>query len=327
MKLHYDILWFEDATDFVEEDLAPRLKEYMEELGFILTIDLRGRYNAKDTINYAQYDLVICDLNLPGVTPAENAGRTIVNAIRGYRIYTEVILYSEDAKLLRAQFRNIGLIERASFQAGRRDMFQKVVRVIDLTIRKVQTINNARGLVIAETIDLESKMESVLLGYFKPSGVTAVDAIKIARVERFLKDKGKFIKKHLALVEGYDCNKLEGFCGQQFLATFDFILLLNGIIKDTIKRMKQKAGVGQAEIATVETLAAEFSSIQDEVNDIRNTLAHVKEERQEDGKIILKSRRANGKQIVFDDDWCKSIRKNLHRHSTNLEGIQRALLL
>jgi hypothetical protein len=327
MKLRYDILWFEDATDFVDEDMAPRLKEYMEELGFVLNIDLRDKFNPKETINYGQYDLVICDLNLPGVTPAENAGRTIVDAIRGFKVYTEVILYSENAKLLRTQFRNIGLIERASFQAGRKEMYRKVINIIDLTIRKVQTINNARGLVIAETIDLESKMEAVLLSYFKPSGESAVDAIKIARVKQFLENKSKFIKKNLQLIEGYDCNKLEGFCGQQFLATFDFIVLLNGIIKDTIHRLKQKTGVALQQIEGIEALAKEFHLIEDEVNDIRNTLAHVKEERQPDGKIVIKSRRKNGRQILFDDDWCKSVRKNLQRHSKNLDAMQKALVL
>lgn len=57
------------------------------------------------------------------------------------------------------------------------------------------------------------------------------------------------------------------------------------------------------------------------------THAHVKEERQADGRIILKSRRPNGKQIVLNDHLCKAIRKNLHRHSKNLDGIQNTLSL
>jgi hypothetical protein len=57
------------------------------------------------------------------------------------------------------------------------------------------------------------------------------------------------------------------------------------------------------------------------------THAHVKEERQADGRIILKNRRSNGKQIVFNDDVCKAIRKNLHRHSKHLDGNQNTLSL
>lgn len=327
MKLHYNILWFEDRVDFVNEDIGPQLKEYLEELGIVLSIDLKDRYVASAPPNYAQYDLIICDLNLPGATPSENTGRTIVKAVRDFKVYTEVILYSEDAALLKKQLKALGLVERASFHAKRKDMFQKVVKIIDLTIRKVQTVNNARGLVIAETIDLETKMERVLVAYFKPSGDATLDGIKVGRIEKFLKNKSKFIKKNLERVEAYNAKQLEEFCEQKFIATFDFIQLLIGIVGDTLKRVKTKPNVPAEQVKTIETLAEEFSSIEDEVNDIRNTLAHVKEEHQADGTIVLTSRRSNGKPIVFNDGWCKAVRKSLHKHSKNLDEIQKALAL
>ncbi len=327
MKLHYNILWFEDRVDFVNEDIGPQLKEYLEELGIILSIDLRDRYVASTPPNYALYDLIICDLNLPGATPSENTGRTIVKAVRDFKVYTEVILYSEDAALLKKQLKALGLVERASFHAKRKDMFQKVVRIIDLTIRKVQTVNNARGLVIAETIDLETKMERVLADYFKPSGDATLDAIKIGRIEKFLRGKSKFIKQNLERVETYNSKKLEEFCEQKFIATFDFIHLLIGIVGDTLKRVKSKSNVSAQQVTTIETLAEEFNSIEGEVNDIRNTLAHVKEQQQPDGSIVLMSRRSNGKPIIFNDAWCKTVRKNLHKHSRNLDEIQKALTL
>ena len=323
MKLHYDILWFEDNTDFVLEDFAPRLKEHMEDLGFELSIDLRDRYVVTPQIDCSKYDLIISDLNLPGATPSENTGKTIVQDIRNGRIFTEVILYSENAELLKNQFKALGLIERASFQAGRREMFQKVINIVELTVRKVQTVNNARGLVVAETIDLESKMEDILIAYFKPTGDTKVDNIKISRAKKFLDAKAEFTKKSIQLVESYDYKKLESFCEQKFISTFDFIRLLGGIISDVLGQMESQSA-SPDQIKLVKELSVEFNQIESEVNSIRNTMAHVKAERI-DGKTVIKNRKANAEPIVFDDAWCATMRKNLRKHSTNLDLIQKHL--
>lgn len=81
MKLHYNILWFEDRVDFVNEDIGPQLKEYLEELGIILSIDLRDRYVASTPPNYALYDLIICDLNLPGATPRKTQAEPLLKQL------------------------------------------------------------------------------------------------------------------------------------------------------------------------------------------------------------------------------------------------------
>jgi hypothetical protein len=295
----------------------------MEELGFELFIDLRDRYATTPAIDYSKYDLIISDLNLPGATPSENTGKTIVQDIRSGRIFTEVILYSENAELLRDQFKTLGLIERASFQAGRKEMFQKVLNIVELTVRKVQTVNNARGLVVAETIDLESKMEDILIAYFKPTGDAKLDKIKISRAKKFLEAKADFTKKNVELVERYDYNKLEAFCEQKFISTFDFITLLGGIISDVLGQMEVLKADAQ-QIKLVKELSAEFILIQGEVNSIRNTMAHVKAERIE-GKIVIKNRKATGEPIIFNDAWCATMRKNLRKHSANLDSIQKHL--
>ena len=95
MNLGYKILWFEDepASFRAKNRLVKRI---VENFGFNYP-DPRNEIDGSniESINFAQYDLIISDLKLSNVQ-----GTALLHISRDKGIYTEGIFYSSIAMLL-----------------------------------------------------------------------------------------------------------------------------------------------------------------------------------------------------------------------------------
>jgi hypothetical protein len=169
--------------------------------------------------------------------------------------------------------------------------------VIDLTLKKALDINNIRGLVIAETIDIETKLGEVLVRCFGKNG-------ELFR-ERLLHPKAGL----------FDFGKKD--------------VLLQGILNDKIdgltKRIEDAKGKGmkraKATLATLKKLKEAYKVFASEVIHPRNTMAHVEKQWDQNGKCILKSRAKGYPEITVDQEWFTKVRKDLIKHADNLEKI------
>jgi len=156
VNLYYKILWFEDDPQLVQEDIGPDIKKHLDELGFL--IDLTHKENGDDlegVIFQKKYDLILTDLNLG---EGHQAGEKLIEYIRTNKILTEVLLYSGNVDGINSIIKTHDLIERVSFSVGIENLNDKIRQIILLTIKKVQEVNNVRGLVMAETSEEIRKM-------------------------------------------------------------------------------------------------------------------------------------------------------------------------
>lgn len=151
MRLNYHILWFEDnltAYNIKKEFV----REIISEFGFNY-IEPRREVNGRniDTINFDQYDVIIADMNLAN----GDTGMSLMTKIRDEKnIFTEVIFYSSDGEeAVRAELAKYRI--DGAYCSGREndDFENKAKEVIRTLIKKVQDLNNMRGLVMAETSD------------------------------------------------------------------------------------------------------------------------------------------------------------------------------
>lgn len=293
MKLNYNILWIDDRKDAVEP-ISDSINEYLDELGFELTTNLHKDGSMIDSlILETEIDLIIIDYNL-----GRTKGDDIVRQIRQKEKYVQIILYSQVANTdLRDKISDLDGVYRTT-----REDIEDVIRgVISRTIKKSQDISIMRGLVIAEAIDIETKIEEIMSKCFG--------------------EKGELFQRRVLNKEIYDFEKKQAFIG--------------GVLSDLISKMRNKirGEVGIEEGENIDTIKDILKKIElhkkihkkfhDEIVEKRNMLAHVDETFDEEGKLLLKSLKSSKQDIEFTIEWCKQMRKDLIKHSQNLENIQK----
>lgn len=224
MRIKYTIYWFEDKNSWLREkdtiqgvlDISKYLKKYGFEINIIFFVEqslsstrdfmlkeFLDKYpekykiekldNYKDSnlekIDFLNVDLVLMDYNL-----GAEKGNNVIEYIRNDQndIYTDILFYSqnESERELRKKSDKDGL-----YCSERSELFSenKIKKVIKTTIRKTQELNNLRGLVMAETSELDEMMKEIL---------------KLVAEKDKVED-GKIVKTKKRLIEWYKKNNKE----------------------------------------------------------------------------------------------------------------------
>lgn len=304
MKLKYRILWIENEQDWVES-IEDQIQEYLEDLEFIYERTLIGK--EEKNIDYNNYDLILMDLNLAD----QPNGAELISKIRNLGVYTDVVFYSARIDELKAKGKEKDL--EGVYYSGRTpetSFVNKVKAVIDSTIKKVQDLNNLRGLVMAEVSELDSRMTSLIEKYFIEKG----NETKTATFKKHLVDDiEKATKKKLSKSE--QCDKL---CKHKWSG-----LTINEIVKDRDFEASRKARavrlIIEGEKYSYKAKNGNFyEDYRIDMLNMRNQLAHcvsiIK-----DGKEILKT---NDEDIEFDDAKFKSIRELIKAYNALFDDIE-----
>ncbi len=285
--LKYKALWIDDTPEAAEPKIEG-IKDFLEEEGFIFEYMLKENADGiKEHLNDPELDIVITDFNLTGITAHE-----LITKVRTQHKYIELILYSENPP---SEFEKVLQSFQGIYGCTRADVEDTIISVIQSTIRRTQNVNNMRGIVIAEGIDIENQVEEIIIKYFD--------------------DKGDLARKVL---------EKEGVC--------DFgkkIFFLNSILKNIVKDYNKMVSEGTPKIKSqiqekktvLQPLYDIAKKLVDEIMKPRNVLAHVEMKIGPDNVPYLKSMYKNCENINANLDWCKGTRKNLQKHSENLANI------
>lgn len=290
MKLDYNILWIDDTPKWVESIETP-LKEHCDELGYRLKVMLeKNGANILEAIKNPELDLIIVDFQLPKVT-----GKELIETIRKKHVLVEIVFYSQ-AGNPKDKF---ATPPDGVYFTSREDAEERITAVIDLTLKKAQDINNIRGLVIAETIDIETKLGDVLVRCFGDNGILF---------------RERLLDPDMAL---FDFGKKDR--------------LLQGILKDKIAELNKQIAEGKGNekdkklVSVLKELKETYKLFPDEVIHPRNTMAHVEKQWDENGKCILKSRVKGHRPICVDHEWCIKARKDFIKHTENLDQMLKTI--
>lgn len=339
MRLKYKILWFEDDEDVLDYGQGPIIKAFLEDLGFepVIRHETNGENLATIMPTINSYDLIVSDLNLDETSGNDISGNEIIKEIRAGKILTEVLLYSSKSKLLnKTVSARYGWIQRASYCSGRSNLVVRLKEIILLTVKKQQDVNNARGLVIAETIVLEKQVERILQGYFKVTK-GAIDAGREALLADIRRRKKEQYEQETSYFTSIESISLEELIEKDILTANNTAVALIDILTVRLKEVnvalnsgkieKDKRTVLLLEQKELTIIKGEMTNFNKEILLIRNTLAHVEEQAGPDGIPYLISRNKAGTEIRFDSDQYIKIRKDLRKHSSNLEKILEHLAL
>ena len=287
MSIKYKVLWIDDNIEAAEAK-AEGITDFLGEEGFdFIPLFKENGVGIEEILNDPELDIVITDFNLDGIDVQE-----LINLVRKQQKYIEIVLYSEHPP---HNFQEVAKSHDGIYATTRQDVEDCIMGVIENTIRRTQNVNNMRGIVISEGIDIENQIEEIIISYFGNDG----DLAK------------KVIEK-------------EGVC--DFGKKIEFLnSILKKIVKQYNKSISQLAGDEKTALSLkrdfVKPLYNTTKLLANEVMKPRNMLAHVDQKLDNDNIPYLKSIQKGYDDIVANSEWYKITRKDLQKHSNNLNKI------
>jgi hypothetical protein len=295
MNIEYRILWFEDMPQSIDS-IIEEIQEYVEdELGFKFVVpQIEPGSGNVNYLKYSDYDLIVMDYKLRG----NEKGDLIIKKIRDLQIYTDVVFYSSSPiEELRASVHANELDGVYCTSRTEAVLINKLKQIILTTVKKVQDLNNMRGLVMAEVSDIDEKMLTIIGLYIKfIDGKTANDFL--------IKRKNKVLSSILERHKQFEKLELDSIISDW---SFDASHKWRTIKEIACKFKKDQI---QACLELYET----------EISQKRNKLAHVKEIIDKDGNRIL-----SNSEFVFNDTICRELRVDLKKHSANLDELAKCI--
>ena len=143
MNTTYKLLWIDDSEDFYESteelimdvvrdnNMLPAIQYYVHYRDFE-----QKELEKFDAIIFNQYDLLIIDYALSGIT-----GDEIIRELRARNIYTDVVFYSSEFQAMQAEMKQTDQLDGVFF-ADRKDLTSVVNNVISKNIFSVVTVTN-----------------------------------------------------------------------------------------------------------------------------------------------------------------------------------------
>jgi DNA-binding NarL/FixJ family response regulator len=329
MKLKYKILWFEDS-----DSAYGTLKNYVEDYlkGHEFVPEIYRFSNDDDGINTilakADFDLILMDFNLDGVR-----GDEVIENIRNQELLTEVVFYSSTStREIRKSIADKGIDGVYCTSREIVEFEEKVIKVINNTIKKVQDVNNMRGLVIAEVIDLEIKIKEMLQQFFV---ITSGDKynLKQQKVYSGVGDKKlKSNQEEMEFINTIDGLKFQDLLDRNyFLTSMNLFHALQDTLKQDISEMNTIINGGkidsdakhhlESKRTALQNMKLELNSFEVEIIKLRNILAHAKEKFTKEGIPYLESLGKNDEKTEFTNEKYIEIRKSIKKHSDNLHNI------
>jgi len=299
MRIEYRILWVEDDKSWYKTT-KELFSDTLEDLGFKLisvkceNIDQVKNEVAKNSLK--DYDLLLVDYTLK----KSDSGDKVIEFIRNIKeipILTDVLFYSSAVENVRDSMRKLGL--EGVYTSDRKDLSTKFEQVLNTTIKKVQEVNNIRGLIMAETSDLDDLMFQIIN--------TILDSDISDEMEKYICTEISSTVNMLSELAGGENETNKKIQDSRLFTSFHKAKSINRIYK------LKKIGIDKF-----------FESYNNDVISTRNLFAHVKEATSDGEKILISH--STGKREIFNEERCIEIRQNLIKYRQILEDIQTKLL-
>lgn len=297
MNLDFEILWFDDTSDFFDSlPLAP-FEDEVRSWGFepkFETAFSAEEFMAKEP--FTKYDLIVVDYNLE---QDQAHGETFIKKVRDHQVYTEIIFYSANpasdlwAAISQAKIEGV-------YVANRQGVLDKLLNVARQSVHKVLDLNNMRGMVMAEVGDIDILIDSILrvgIGQLDPDEQSKIFGKFHKEAERQAQGNVDRLK---AFIQGPDLEGMIGLCD-------------SAKRWDNFNRLKKRNEAVKA---------AQVGDYHEDVLRPRNFLAHGKPVPTDEGLLF----EHQGKKYLFDEKVSQSLRKTIRAYSRKFQEVENALL-
>jgi len=296
MRIEYKILWVEDDKSWYKTT-KELFDETLDDLGFqLISKRCENIEEVKKEVEENQlkdYDLLLVDFTLKN----SDSGDEVIKFLRGIKdepILTDVLFYSSAVENVRESMHKLGL--EGVYTADRKEIETKFERVVNTTIKKIQEVNTIRGLIMAETSDLDELMLEVL----EMAITTDISVELTTYLQETIEET---LKKVSEIINDKEIVMLDKMSDSRVFTSFHKAKGINRLY-----RLKQ-VGINKF-----------FESYNKDIISTRNLFAHVKESMEDGEKVLISSK--TGAKEVFNSERCIEIRQNLRKYRGILEDIK-----
>ena len=308
MKLEFQLLVVDDDPEGIEQAIET-LNDDLITKGFTLERKIVSDATEESLREITrtrgkEFDLVMIDYKLGG---GEMDGAVAAQGLRRGLPYTDMVFYSSlsEAELLAklAEHSVPGV-----FVARRDNLGDALTGLADTVIGKTVDLNHMRGIAMAEVAEMDVAMAETLARIFGGSStdLAAAGARTIARMRsRMTEDRELFEAKLSA----------EGLVGVVCDSRLCSLADKYRALRRALKCLRDRP-ISEMQI---------LDSYETDVIDNRNMLAHVKEERADDGSVALRWIKRGRAGVKIDEKWMLGFRSDIHKHRRSLRIVCNAL--
>lgn len=305
MSISFKILWFDDQSIDAHQRIIERL--LMDKYCLKLEVNKKIGNENLENIEYNRFDLILMDYALIN----SESGVEKYKLIRQKHSYVDVAFYSTKVSALREDIKKLeedGYDVEGVFYLEYNDTLfkEKIDRIINKIVKRSESIENIRGLVLQETARFDSRATSIMLNLAEKYNIKNELSFYIdASLHEGLLQTAQKKEKNYRDAE----DKFEfciNFSNQiPYLDSYSRIRLLTHALKICKKR-----GIN---------ISSELDSFcenyQKEIIVYRNAFAHKRENL---NKIVV-----NEKEIFIDDNFFKFMRNILHKYEHLFDLIEK----
>lgn len=294
MRIQYEILWVEDDNNWYE-DTKEIIRDTVDEVGFKMNCtNIQSFDKFKELIEVdglQKFDLLLVDFKLGD--NKEKYGDQVIQLIRNENIYTDIIFYS--SQLNAAQQKIFENKIEGVYSSHRTSVEHKFPEIFHKTIKKIQEVNTIRGLLMAETSDLDELMVEIIQTALQDDSENKLNDYILGEMRKTINSNDQKVSLEEAISKKITDSRI--------FTSFHKAKAINKIYKLSPRLENENF----------------FYNYENDVLKIRNIFGHVKEE---DGKLVSTQ---TGEKEVFNEERCIEIRKNLIKYREQLEKLKRVI--
>lgn len=300
MRIKYNILWVDDRKEtFLRAEYDKQLIDYVNSLFFEPHLTMCESVDeAKKALDVQPYDVIFSDYNISD-SKSDEQGNDFIKYVRDKNVNTEILFYSAMDTLPSMGINRISFYSFSGQQGAYKKLLEQMEILINLTIEKLNDITALRGLVMAETSELDRYMEEICLDYF----VSNQSDLSTKTFEDILLGLETDYKNNLKKSE--QCDKK---CLHKIRQKKDVHEIITHLTFDSSRKARAINSIISAESYPVEYDF--YSTYLTEIINIRNLLAHSYSYIKDNGVEILISKK-DGKNIEFNEDSIRELRRNI----------------
>lgn len=310
MRLDYQILWFEDQQNNVEE-VAKGLSTRLSRLGFNLQVqwikpgsDLNNTFgNIKNIVN--NFDLILLDYDLG---KDSFNGADIAKKLRRSNLLTDIIFYSSAPPHNLRQFMFDHHVDGV-FCINRNNLQGESFEIIQNRIRKILDINHMRGIVMEVVSEFDESISDLA-----KSLQTSIECPE-KKQEIY-----SFIHSKITHLSSTNDNQISEIINNESGCNFEELInhrACSSFIKYQVLKKMLEDLEDKYNITNILEVLKKYS---EDVIKPRNELAHVKPT-EENGKTVF---RVDDK--LYGENEFKLLRQNLLNHRDNFNDLKNLLI-
>ena len=318
MRIKYNILWVDDRKDEFEQlSYDKRIIDYAHSLFFEPHLDFCETIDeAKEMISKKHFDVIFSDYNIDD-SMEEEQGDSFISYIRSRNVNTEVLFYSAMEELPTIRLNRVVFFSLAGLQGGYRILLEQMENLIELTTEKLHDLTALRGLVMAETSELDKIMEDISYYYFVQNKSEESDLL----FDEILKNVEEDYRQNLQRSAGCDkkcTHKIRKKPVEKIIISLAFDSARKA---RTLNKIIERKGISIKEYG-IET--SFYDAYLEDIIRTRNLLAHSQSRINDGGTEILVSK-IDGNELSFDDEKIKGIRQRILLYEKLLDNLYHTL--